>query len=119
MNTNVDGMLTYILHVGQDLFSINEYQISQYNRSLHQNRSVLLSSIVSSSLFFLWFANIYFCTDRVEKMTSFAPAVAMVYTDLKGLQGLDDPVDYGSGVEYADGIINSIFSESSVGLQVS
>jgi len=52
-------------------------------------------------------------------MTSFAPAVAMVYTDLKGLQGLDDPVDYGSGVEYADGIINSIFSDSSVGLQVS
>lgn len=51
-------------------------------------------------------------------MSSFVPSVAMVYTDLKTLRGLVRPADYGSGVEYADGIIDSIFSDSSVGLQV-
>ena len=33
------------------------------------------------------------------------PAAAMFYTDLRKLRGLDVPVDYGSGVEYADGIL--------------
>jgi len=28
----------------------------------------------------------------------------MVYTDIQGLQGLDRPIDYGSGIQYADGI---------------
>jgi hypothetical protein len=51
-------------------------------------------------------------------MSSFAPAAAMVYTDLETLRGLFRPSDYGSGVEYADGIFNSIFPESDIGLQV-
>jgi len=51
-------------------------------------------------------------------MSSFAPAAAMVYTDLETLRGLVRPVDYGSGIEYADGITNSLFPDSHVGLQV-
>jgi len=83
---------TYLV-IGQDLFSINEYVSSQYNFSLHKG--------------------------RLEPMTSFAPAAAMVYTDLETLRGLDKPVDYGSGIEYADGIFNSLFPNHVVGLQVS
>ena len=30
----------------------------------------------------------------------------MVYTDLAGLKGLWSPTDYGSGIEYADGVLN-------------
>ena len=56
---------------------------------------------------------------RLEPMSSFAPAAVMVYTDLETLQGLDKPIDYGSGIEYADGIFNSIFPNSVMGLQVS
>ncbi len=52
-------------------------------------------------------------------MSSFAPAAAMVYSDLETLRGLDSPADYGSGVEYADGVVDSIFSDSDIGLQVS
>jgi len=51
-------------------------------------------------------------------MQSFAPAAAMVYTDLETLRGLVKPVDYGSGIEYADGILNSLFPSSDVGLQI-
>ena len=56
---------------------------------------------------------------RLQPMSSFAPSAAMVYTDLKHLRGITKPVDYGSGIEYADGILNSLFPESSVALQVS
>lgn len=42
----------------------------------------------------------------------------MVYTDLQTLRGLDKAVDYGSGVEYADGLLESIFPEQHVGLQI-
>lgn len=50
-------------------------------------------------------------------MSTFAPAAAMVYSDIQTLRGLDKPVDYGSGIEYADGILDSLFPEG-VGLQV-
>jgi len=55
---------------------------------------------------------------RLEPMSSFAPAAVMVYTDLETLQGLDKPTDYGSGIEYADGIFNSLFLNSAMGLQI-
>lgn len=51
-------------------------------------------------------------------MASFAPAAAMVYTDLATLRGLDKPVDYGSGVEYGNGIFDSLFPNDVVGLQI-
>jgi hypothetical protein len=31
----------------------------------------------------------------------------MVYSDIQTLRGLDLPVDYGSGIEYADGLLDS------------
>ena len=51
-------------------------------------------------------------------MSFFAPAATMFYTDLEKLQGLRAPVDYGSGVEYADGIVDSLFPNTNVGVQV-
>ena len=43
----------------------------------------------------------------------------MVYTDLQTLNGLGSPTDYGSGVEYADGVLNLFPSTSGHGTQVS
>ena len=68
---------TYIT-IGQDFYSIQEYVTSQYNASLHRG------SVIPQS--------------------SFAPAATMFYTDIQTLRGLDTPVDYGSGVEYASGL---------------
>lgn len=42
----------------------------------------------------------------------------MVYTDLEKLRGLSSPVDYGSGVEYADGVLDSLFAHHDVGIQI-
>lgn len=42
----------------------------------------------------------------------------MFYTDIQTLRGLDTPVDYGSGIEYADGILDSLFPNQHVGLQI-
>jgi len=80
------------LTIGQDLFSIQEYVTEQYNMSLHSK--------------------------RVDPVSSFAPSAAMFYTDIQTLRGLKDPVDYGSGVEYADGITDSLFQYQNVGLQI-
>ena len=77
------------LTIGQDLFSIQEYLNAQYNASLHRG------SIASRS--------------------SFAPAAVMVYTDIQTLRGLDAPADYGSGVEFADGLLDE-FDALQVGL---
>lgn len=80
------------LTIGQDLFSIQEYLDEQFNASLHQNSTIPRSS--------------------------FAPAAVMVYTDIQSLAGLDEPVDYGSGIEYANGLLESVFEEKEVGLQI-
>ena len=56
---------------------------------------------------------------RTTSMTNFIPAAAMVYTSLSSIQyGTSLPTDYGSGVEYADGILYSLFPGHGVGLQV-
>lgn len=83
--------ITY-LTIGQDLFGINQYVDAQYNASLHAGNTA----------------------NRNE----FTPAAAMVYTDLETLAGLKKPIDYGSGIEYADGIIDSLFPGQGVGLQI-
>jgi hypothetical protein len=84
------------------LFSIQEYLDEQYkynaNASLHQH-SV-------SKLF-----------RTTTTRSSFAPAAVMVYTDIQSLLGLDQSVDYGSGIEYADGVLD-IQTEQRVGLQI-
>jgi hypothetical protein len=73
------------LTIGQDLFSINEYVTSLYNASLHRNDSPSDGRLPPS-------------------VASLLPSAFMVYTDIQSLKGLITPVDYGSGVEYANGI---------------
>jgi len=63
---------------------------------------------------------LYFrCRGEVKSMSSFAPAAAMFYTDLETLRGLWNPADYGSGIQYAGGISNSLFPDVNIGIQVS
>jgi len=94
-NTNMECLPpaghTY-LTIGQDLFSIQEYLDSQYNASLHRNSTTPRGAL--------------------------APAATMVYTDIQTLRGLDSPVDYGSGIEYANGLLDSVFVGQDVGLQI-
>lgn len=80
------------LTIGQDLFAVQQYLDSMYNASLHHNST--------------------------KSRGSFAPAATMLYTDIQTLRGLDEPVDYGSGVEYGDGLLDSVFVGESVGLQI-
>ena len=42
----------------------------------------------------------------------------MTYTDIKELNGLDLPIDYGSGIEFANGLVDSVFAGQNIGLQV-
>ena len=79
------------LTIGQDLFAINEYVISMYNASLHSGSDAPLSS--------------------------FIPAAFMFYTDIASLNGTSTPTDYGSGVEYSQGVFE-LFPNQSSGLQV-
>jgi hypothetical protein len=89
------------LAIGQDFFSIQEYILSQYNASLHRdiglsngrsnNKPKNTGDIVASSL----------------GVQDFAPAAVMTYTDIYQLRGVDQPVDYGSGIEYAQGLIEA------------
>jgi len=41
----------------------------------------------------------------VPRRDDVVPAAIMVYTDIQTLRGLDTPADYGTGIEYADGMI--------------
>lgn len=106
-------MLTPSLHLlhsqplGQDLLSIEQYVLSQYNASLHDNST--------------WHHDDIHHPHRPTSplpMSSFMPAAAMVYTDLETLRGLSRPTDYGSGIEYADGILDNLFAGNDVGLQI-
>jgi hypothetical protein len=97
--------MTY-LTVGQDLFSISTYLISQFNASLY-DRPDLLSNHHSEST-----------SHTKPVLADFFPAAFMVYTDLESLTGLDEPIDYGSGVQYADGILSMLGTDHGVGLQI-
>lgn len=68
--------MTY-LTMGQDFMSIYNYVLGQYNASLHARQHPDPAPVV---------------------LADFFPAAVMVYTDLAGLMGLDEPIDYGSGV---------------------
>jgi len=49
------------------------------------------------------------------------PAALMVYTDIQKLQGLDTPIDYGTGIEYADGALRMASPPNNnlgIGLQI-
>ena len=45
--------------------------------------------------------------NSTKPLSQFVPAAAMVYTDIQTLRGLDKPIDYGTGVEYVDGLIEA------------
>jgi hypothetical protein len=47
---------------------------------------------------------IFYYSTTQPTLKSFAPAATMFYTDIQTLRGLDVPIDYGSGVEYAQGL---------------
>lgn len=83
------------LAIGQDLFSISEYVQSQYNFSLHNRPNS--NAIADDTLLPL---------GGGLSVKDFVPAAYMVYTDIQSLDGLWEPTDYGSGVEYADGVID-------------
>ena len=105
---------TTYLAIGQDLFSINEYVSSQYNYSLHHRPNSTNSTPPSTA-------------DGSLSVSGFVPSAFMVYTDLAKLNGLWEPTDYGSGVEYAEGTLDLFPSrhqnakhstQSSAGLQI-
>ena len=97
---------TYLV-IGQDLFSVDNYLREQYNYSLHQYlRTTVASnrnSISSSSSTFV--SSRKRPTQNLPQPTDALPTAFMVYTDLQSLRGLYAPTDYGSGVEFADGLL--------------
>lgn len=52
-------------------------------------------------------------TNSTRPMKSFEPAATMFYTDIQTLRGLDSPVDYGTGVEFANGLAQA-FPDSGI-----
>ena len=82
------------LTIGQDFFSIQEYLLSQYNASLHRPDGHHISAQVGDSLR---------SASSIFPLSYFHPACTMTYTDIYELKGLDQPADYGSGIEYAKG----------------
>lgn len=103
---------TYLV-IGQDLFSIDEYVKSQYNYSIHRKIYEFSAYEENNSTM-----------TPESTIAKFVPAAFMVYTDLATLNGLWEPTDYGSGIEYADGILDlfplhEYGDKSSIGLQVS
>jgi hypothetical protein len=88
-----------ILAIGQDLFSIESYLTAQYNFSLQAYLRQVENFTASD-----------YPHHRLDRpptppsLRDVTPPVFMVYTDLQSLRGLDRPADYGSGIEFADGI---------------
>ena len=85
---------TYLC-VGQDLFSVNEYVMSQYNYSLHVDINSTADAEVDVS-----------DNPRHLPATSFVRSSFMAFTDPQTLRGLWAATDYGSGIQYADGLLD-------------
>lgn len=89
---------TTYLTIGQDLFSISQYVEEQYNASLHEYiiaRSRNATTHAPSS------------QDSIPTKQSVLPAAFMFYTDIQTVRGLTAPVDYGSGIEFANALIDN------------
>ena len=104
---------TTYLCVGQDLFSVNEYVMSQYNHSLH----VDINSTTAEEE-----VDVDDTTHHLS-VSSFVPSAFMIYTDLQTLRGLWAATDYGSGIQYADGLLdlfpsNDHTAATTTGLQI-
>jgi hypothetical protein len=69
-----------------------------------------------------WSINFTFLSPNEEdipRLESFVPAAFMVYTDIQTLRGLNAPIDYGSGIEYASGLFQEQVSPAAdTGLQI-
>jgi len=93
------------LTIGQDLFSVEAYVRDQYNYTLHQlvpNGTVAKEKNKSRTKWRI---------DPRQLLSRVVPAGAMTYTDIQLLRGLDIPADYGSGIEYADGTVESLLRD--------
>ena len=127
------------LTIGQDLFSVQEYLEEQYNASLHwyMNRmkaEAAATAAASSAKSKTKKRKHHTSSSSLPSSSSSSqqrlpvpirddavPAAVMVYTDIQTLRGLDQPVDYGSGIEYADGLLRMVSPPHTyldVGLQV-
>jgi hypothetical protein len=84
------------LTMGQDLLSVADYLLVQYNASLHEESMSSSSSSLQRTS----------SKSRPNDHALYHPAAFMAYTDIQKLVGLDKPVDYGSGIEYADGLLS-------------
>jgi hypothetical protein len=89
------------LTIGQDLLSVADYLLVllEYNASSSLHEESMSSSLSSSSF-----------PHRRHNGNNNAhhtlPTAYMAYTDIQTLVGLEEPVDYGSGIEYADGLLS-------------
>jgi hypothetical protein len=75
----------------------------------------MATDMMTHPLFIYLFIYYFSTISSTRSLQSFAPAATMFYTDIQTLRGLDTPVDYGSGIEYADGLAQA-FPEA--GLQI-
>jgi hypothetical protein len=109
------------LTIGQDLFSIQDYIQIQYNYSLHaymmENEMQIatmeqLANNQTQNDFDILPRRIPRIPSIPPTVSNSLPAAVMVYTDIQTLKGLDMPTDYGSGVEYANGLFASLYRSS-------
>jgi hypothetical protein len=111
------------LTIGQDLYSIQEYLEEQRNATLHWYMKTVShhpSSTASSNSTDDDDDN-YVTRMPVPHPETEVPAALMVYTDIQKLKGLDQPIDYGTGIEYADGALRMAAppnNQLGVGLQI-
>ncbi|KAL7559195.1 hypothetical protein ACA910_013201 [Epithemia clementina (nom. ined.)] len=98
------------LTIGQDLFAIHNYVDEMYDYRLHEymRRKNSVPSDQEDGL----------DDNDVPDESSLWPAAFMVYTNLQELHGLDQPVDYGSGIEYANGLLKIGGKTTGKGLQM-
>ena len=88
------------LAIGQDLFSIESYLNEQFNRSLHED----VSNHTRPWLEFKIRTKKHQHRQQ-HRQHQLLPSTYMIYTDLQRLRGLWTPADYGSGIEYMDGVL--------------
>lgn len=113
------------LTIGQDLYSIQEYLDEQRNATLHwymkavsHPRSIGGNSTKDDDDDD---DDHYETRMPVPRPDTEVPAAIMVYTDIQKLKGLDQPTDYGTGIEYADGALRLASPPNNklgIGLQV-
>ena len=97
------------LTIGQDLFAVEDYLNSVYNASLHEYIMQTQNNTHDTTT-----------TLPPPRRADAWPAAFMVYSDLRTLAGLASPTDYGSGVEYANGLaeLTTPTNHNRAGLQI-